>query len=100
MIASHSSVNRDLSSGAEPLKYKPIKISDNVFIGPNCFIEMGVTIGKFSVVEPHTYLRKSVPENSIVMGNPGRIVGQVTHGKDGELRFAYNRRAIELIEGS
>lgn len=59
------------------LKYSessPVKIGNNVWVGQNSFIMKGVNIGDNSIVAAATVVTKNVPENSIVAGNPGKIV--------------------------
>ncbi|MDR1417832.1 MAG: acyltransferase [Endomicrobium sp.] len=53
---------------------KPIIIGKNVWIGQNTRINKGVTIGDNSIVAANTVVTKDVPPNSIVAGNPGKIV--------------------------
>lgn len=53
---------------------KPIIIGENVWIGQFVRINKGVAIGDNSVVAANTVVTKDVPPNSIVAGNPGRIV--------------------------
>ncbi|PRP66925.1 acyltransferase [Nonlabens agnitus] len=52
----------------------PIVIGENVWIGQNARINKGVSIGDNSIVAANTVVTKDVPSNSIVAGNPGRIV--------------------------
>lgn len=49
-------------------------ISDNVWIGVNAVILAGVTIGEFSVVGAGAIVTKDVPPNSIVAGNPAKVI--------------------------
>ena len=49
-------------------------ICNNVWIGTNAIIMSGVTIGEYSVVGAGAIVTKNVPENSIVVGNPARII--------------------------
>jgi hypothetical protein len=52
----------------------PILIEDDVFIGMNCLILKGVTIGQGSVIGAGSIVTKDVPPGVIVAGNPAKIV--------------------------
>jgi acetyltransferase-like isoleucine patch superfamily enzyme len=52
----------------------PIIICENVWIGQFARINKGVIIGENSIVAAGTIVTKDVPPNSIVAGNPGKIV--------------------------
>lgn len=52
----------------------PIIIEDDVFIGMQCLILKGVTIGKGSVIGAGSVVTKNVPAYSIVAGNPARVI--------------------------
>ena len=53
---------------------KPVIIGDNVWIGYRAMILKGVTIGDNSVVAANSVVTKDVPSNSIVAGNPAKII--------------------------
>lgn len=53
---------------------RPITIEDNVFIGFNCFILKGVTIGKNSVIGANSVVINNIPKNTIAIGNPCKVV--------------------------
>lgn len=53
---------------------KEIVIEDNVWIGKDSKILKGVRIGKNSIVAMGSVVTSNVPENSIVAGNPARVV--------------------------
>lgn len=55
-------------------KVGAVTIEDNVFIGARALIMPGVTIGKNSIVAAGSIVTKSVPENSIVAGNPAKVI--------------------------
>ncbi len=54
--------------------HKPIVIGQNVWIGEYARICKGVIIGDNAVVGANAVVTKDVPVNSIVVGNPARIV--------------------------
>lgn len=56
---------------------KPIIVGDNVWIGSNARICKGVTIGDNSIVAANSVVTKDVPKNSIVAGNPARVVKSI-----------------------
>lgn len=58
-------------------KVGTITIEDNVFIGARAVIMPGVTIGKNSIVGAGSIVTKSIPEGSIAVGNPARVVTSV-----------------------
>jgi acetyltransferase-like isoleucine patch superfamily enzyme len=53
---------------------KPIVIGDKVWIGCNCTILKGVTIGNNNVIAANSLVNRDVPPNSLVAGNPARVV--------------------------
>lgn len=55
----------------------PVLIEDDVFIGMNCLILKGVHIGTRSVVGAGSVVTHNVPPNSIIAGNPARVVGDL-----------------------
>ncbi len=53
---------------------KDIVIEDDVFIGMNCIILKGVTIGKGSVIGAGSVVSKSIPPGVIAAGNPAQVI--------------------------
>jgi len=53
---------------------KPIKICQNAWIGMNCIILKGVTIGEGAIVGAGSVVTKDVEPWTVVAGNPARIV--------------------------
>ncbi len=52
-----------------------VTIGDNVFVGLKCIILPNVHIGNNVIVGAGTVVSKDIPDNTIVVGNPMRIVG-------------------------
>ena len=57
-------------------------ISDNCWIGTNAVIVGNVKIGSDVLIAPLTYVNFDVPDHSIVIGNPGRIIGKENATED------------------
>jgi serine O-acetyltransferase len=57
---------------------KPI-IEDNVVLNAGCIVIGGITIGKNSIIGAGAVVVKNIPENSVVVGNPGRIILKSNH---------------------
>lgn len=51
-----------------------VHIEDNVWIGANAVIVPGVTIGKNSVIGAGSVVTKDIPENSVAVGNPCKVI--------------------------
>lgn len=56
-------------------RHKKIVIEDNVFIGRSSIILPGVHVGKGSIIGAGSVVRGSIPDYSIVIGNPCQIIG-------------------------
>ena len=52
----------------------PIKIGNNVWIGAGVNILPGVTIGDNVTIEAGSVVNKSIPANSIAVGNPCKVI--------------------------
>lgn len=52
-----------------------IKVGNNSYIGENCMIMPGVTIGERCIVGGGSVVTKSVPDGCMVAGNPAKFIG-------------------------
>ncbi len=56
------------------VRHAPIIIKNKAWIGFNCIILKGVTIGEGAVVGAGSVVTESVPDYAVVAGNPAKIV--------------------------
>jgi len=84
MIAPHCMIaagNHDYVQLEKPMRHAdniskgPIKIGDGVWIGANCTITDGVSIGKHAVVSANSVVTKDVLQYDIVGGCPAKKIG-------------------------
>ena len=59
-------------------KIGKVKIGDNVFIGANSTILPGVTIENNTIIGAGSIVTKDIPKNSIAVGNPAKVIGNIT----------------------
>ena len=52
----------------------PITLGDNVWLGGSVVVCPGVTIGENSIIGAGAVVTRSVPANSIAVGNPARVI--------------------------
>lgn len=64
----------DLETGKRINEAKPIKIYDHVWIAPDSKIMKGAIIGGGSIIGSNTMVSKEIPENSLAVGMPAKVV--------------------------
>lgn len=72
--ANHSFDRLDMPIASQPTKAVGITIEDDVWIGANCVVLDGVTIGKGSVIGAGSVVTKSIRPYSVCVGNPARVI--------------------------
>ena len=66
----------DTQPNQRKLITKPVKIGNNVWIGENVVILAGTEIGEGSIVGANSVVNGSIPESTIVVGSPAKIIKQ------------------------
>lgn len=57
---------------------KPITIENDVWIGANCTVCGGVTIGAGSIIGAGSVVTKDIPAGVVAVGNPCRVVREIS----------------------
>lgn len=66
--------NERSSSTPTPFKHRPIVIADDVWIGANCIILKGVSIGARTIIGAGSVVTKDIPADCIAAGNPATVI--------------------------
>lgn len=70
-----ATINHDFKPASRgTLHLQPVKLASNTWIGSNSTILPGVTVGKNAIVAAGSIVTKSVPANTVVAGNPARVI--------------------------
>ena len=69
-----------LNKNWEHVNSKPIRVCSDAWIGMNCIILKGVTIGEGAIVAAGSVVTKDVSPWTIVAGNPAVVVKQLEKG--------------------
>lgn len=64
----------DIPPDERPLYTKLVKIGNNVWIGENACILLGVKIGEGCIIGANSVVNRDVPDNCIVAGAPAKVV--------------------------
>lgn len=81
-IYTHDSVAKALTEGKADFRCGAVNIEKCVYIGPYAVVTKGVTIGHHSIIGAYSLVNKSVPDFSVVWGQPAKIVGRVVLNSD------------------
>lgn len=85
-------------SRQHPEQFLETKVEDGASIGAGAVILPGITIGARAMVAAGAVVTRSVPANSIVVGNPARIIGYVDAGQNVPTNVASGELAVGAAE--
>ena len=77
--------------GVRYQRYRGVRIGNDVFVGVNAIIMPGITIGNRVVIGSGSIVTRDVPDNSVVVGNPAKIVRSFDE-------YAASIRASEVLD--
>lgn len=69
------------------LSTTPVCIESNVWLGEGVVVLPGVTIGKSSIIGANSVVTKSIPEHSIAVGNPAKVIKQFDFNKNEWIKY-------------
>ena len=72
-IYTHHTVARCLSGGVAAVEQAPVNIGSRVYIGPQCVIEKGVTIGDGVVIGAMSLVTRDIPCGAKAWGIPAKL---------------------------
>jgi acetyltransferase-like isoleucine patch superfamily enzyme len=70
----HGYEDVSLPPSVQKVNTAQITIADNVWIGANSIITAGVSIGKHAVIGGGSVVTKNIPEYTVAVGNPAKVV--------------------------
>ena len=76
-IYSHDNIKATLNPDLFEIERSNVAIGNNCYIAPNSIIAKGVQLGDFCIVAANSLVNKSFASNSIVGGNPAKLLGHV-----------------------
>lgn len=74
IVTLNHDINPNTRKNATP---KPVKVGKNVWIGADCTILPGVTIGNNTVIGAGSVVVKNIPADSVAVGNPAHVVKNI-----------------------
>ncbi len=74
IVAAEHGIDRDAPIATQEISRAGIEIGDDVWIGANCTILDGVTVGEGAVIAAGSVVTKSVPEYAVVAGVPAEQI--------------------------
>lgn len=70
----HGYEDVSLPPSIQPVSTSQITIADDVWIGANSVVTAGVSIGKHAIIGGGSVVTKNIPDYSVAVGNPARVI--------------------------
>jgi len=70
----HGYEDVSLPPSVQKVNTAQITVNDNVWIGANSIITAGVSIGKHAIIGGGSVVTKNIPEYTVAVGNPAKVV--------------------------
>lgn len=76
-IYTHDNIGKTITGGKKEIERQPVSIGECTYIAPNVIVQKGITIGKHCIVGANSFVNKSLPDYSVAVGSPVKIIGKV-----------------------
>lgn len=83
MVYSHDTVEYCLTGGKASISQMGTSIGDCTYLGSLVVVDKNVSIGSHCVIGAHSFVCRDIPDNSIAVGCPARVIGNVELSADG-----------------
>ena len=77
----------EMDSNEQPLVKKTVVIDEDSHIGANCVVVAGVHIGKRCQIGAGSVVTKDIPDYSVAIGNPARVIKRYDINKQKWIRI-------------
>ena len=92
--AAHVVYNYQENTDEYICRHGKIEIHDNVYVGADVIINMGVTIGSNVIIAAGAIVTHDIPDNSVVAGVPARVIGSYDEAM--AKHKEYSKKYVEL----
>ena len=76
-IYTHDNIAQTITGGKKEIERQPVSIGECTYIGPNVVVQKGITIGKYCIIGTNSFVNKSLPDYSVAVGSPAKVIGKV-----------------------
>lgn len=76
----HTITDADHNPLFNPVETEPIRVGRGTWLGERVTVTRGASIGRKCIVGAHSVVRGEIPDNSIAVGAPARVVGSTYSG--------------------
>ena len=96
--AAHVIFDKEDNTNEYICRHGKVEIGNNVYIGADVIINMGITIGNNVIIAAGAIVTHDIPDNSVVAGVPAKIIGTYTDTKKKHKEYSKKYNEAGLYE--
>ncbi|MCV7061972.1 acyltransferase [Mycolicibacterium vaccae] len=77
---------------------RPIRVGNNVYFGYGCIVLPGVTIGNNVVVGAGSIVTRDIPDNSVAVGIPARVIKPLSEYAEAALKRSHPTKRMAIAQ--